>query len=312
MKKMTVFLTFLLIVAILSGCDSQNVKKGEIATFGQDENGENLYFELVCEDENLAFRITDKTELEVEDKDVLVFLGIAEDEFDFDYLSGAMTVTVVAGDEAESADSSLDDCVSGWYYAEKITVNRVNEVFYAVDEKPVIYLYPETETDVTVKLDYKGNLTCTYPKYQNGWQVTAHPDGALVDRNGKQYNYLYWEGVSPAEYDFSGGFCVKGEDSAEFLEETLSKLGLSRREANEFIVYWLPALEKNEYNLISFQTDAYTDNAPLYIAPAPDTLIRVFMAVKPLNAPIEIAEQKLSAPERKGFTVVEWGGAYIE
>ena len=35
--------------------------------------------------------------------------------------------------------------------------------------KPVIYLYPEEETAVTVKLDYAGALTCTYPAYGNGW-----------------------------------------------------------------------------------------------------------------------------------------------
>ena len=32
-----------------------------------------------------------------------------------------------------------------------------------VDYKPVIYLYPEEDTEVTVKLDYNGLLTCTYP-----------------------------------------------------------------------------------------------------------------------------------------------------
>ena len=35
-------------------------------------------------------------------------------------------------------------------------------------EKPVIYLYPEEVTDVTVQLDYDGQLTCTYPAYENG------------------------------------------------------------------------------------------------------------------------------------------------
>ncbi len=311
MKKLTAFLTILLVSAIIAGCDSGKLKKGEIATFGQDENGENMYFELVCEDENIAFRITEETELVVEDKGVLDFLGIAEDEFDFDFLSGAMTVTVVAGDAAESADSSLDDCVSGWYYAEKITVNRVNEVYYAVDEKPVIYLYPEKPTQVSVKLDYKGKLFCTYPKYDGGWEVTANPDGTLVDKDGKEYNYLYWEGTSPVEYDFSEGFCIKGADSAEFLEDALSRLGLSRREANEFIVYWLPCMEKNEYNLISFQSEVYTENAHLDITPAPDTFIRVFMATKPVSSPVEIPAQELSSPEREGFTVVEWGGAQV-
>ena len=111
--------------------------------------------------------------------------------------------------------------------------------------KPVIYLYPEKETEVSVKLETNGKLTCTYPRYNNGWEITASPDGTLTDRNGKAYNYLYWEGETFTEYDMSEGFCVKGNDTAEFLEYALGKLGLNRREANEFIVFWLPMMEKN-------------------------------------------------------------------
>ena len=181
------------------------------------------------------------------------------------------------------------------------------------DEKPVIYLYPETETEVTVSLDYHGELTCTYPAIseEGTWTVTAAPDGTLTDAAGQTYNYLYWEGVSDAEYDFSQGFCVPGADTAAFLEEALANLGLTRREANEFIVYWLPRMEGNPYNLIAFQTDAYTDRAVLTIAPEPDTLLRVFMAWRPLDAPVEIEPQALAAPERAGFTAVEWGGAEV-
>src|SRR5699024_4292342 len=113
------------------------------------------------------------------------------------------------------------------------------------------------------------------------------------------------------EYDFSEGFCVAGENTAEFLEDALVRLGLTRREANEFIVYWLPRMEQNEYNLISFQSEAYTDHARLSIQPEPDTVIRVFMAYKPLDHYQEIPEQSLSAPERSGFTVVEWGGSEL-
>lgn len=78
----------------------------------------------------------------------------------------------------------------------------------------------------------------------------------------------------------SKGFCVKGKDTAAFLEGALEQLGLTRREANEFIVYWLPHMEQNPYNIISFQTDAYTNAAELKVSPEPDTLIRVFMAWK--------------------------------
>lgn len=35
-------------------------------------------------------------------------------------------------------------------------------------EKPVIYLYPEQETEVEVQLDYDGTLICTYPEYNTG------------------------------------------------------------------------------------------------------------------------------------------------
>ena len=181
-----------------------------------------------------------------------------------------------------------------------------------VDYKPVIYLYPEEKTEVSVTLDYNGKLTCTYPSYNSGWTVTANPDGTLTDANGQTYNYLYWEGETNAQYDISKGFCVKGEDTAEFLEYALAELGLTRREANEFIVFWLPMMQNNEYNIISFQGVAYTDSAKLDIAPAPDTLIRVFMAWKASESYVNIPEQELNAPVREGFTVVEWGGTEIK
>ena len=177
------------------------------------------------------------------------------------------------------------------------------------DAKPVLYLYPEEKTAVTVRLDYDGALTCTYPAYEDGWTVTAAPDGTLTDASGQTYNYLYWEGISQGEYDFSQGFCVPGEDTAAFLEDALSRLGLTRREANEFLVYWLPQMEPNPYNLIAFQSATYTNRARLTVTPEPDSLLRVFMAWKSLDAPAEIPEQDLPAFDRTGFALVEWGGA---
>lgn len=180
----------------------------------------------------------------------------------------------------------------------------------AVTAKPVIYLYPEEETQVSVSLDFDGQLTSTYPAYEDGWTVEASPDGTLTDpATGRQYYCLFWEGIGPTEYDFSAGFCVAGENTAAFLEDALADLGLTEKEANEFIIYWLPKMEHNPYNLISFQTEAYTDSAALTIDPAPDTLIRVFMAWQGLDQPVEVEPQTLTTPDRTGFTAVEWGGA---
>ena len=176
------------------------------------------------------------------------------------------------------------------------------------DEKPVIYLYPEKETSVTVKISFDGELTCTYPAYDDGWEATAQPDGTLkID--GKEYSCLFWEGKSDTEYDFSEGFVVPGEETAEFLQEKLEHLGLTPREQNEFIIYWLPRMEENAYNLISFQQETYTDSARLEVVPEPDTVLRVFMAWKPLDQWIDVPEQQLTPTERKGFTLVEWGGS---
>lgn len=184
------------------------------------------------------------------------------------------------------------------------------EIYYG---KPVIYLYPQTAADITVRLP-QTQLTCTYPAYNDGWTVTADPDGTLVNHaDGKEYSYLFWEGVGPLETDFSEGFCIRGEDTAAFLQETLSALGLTPREYNEFIVWWLPQMQGNAWNLINFVWEEYDTAAPLDITPAPDTLLRVFMVWQASENFVEIPAPNLpTVPQRNGFTVIEWGGTEIE
>jgi len=183
--------------------------------------------------------------------------------------------------------------------------------------KPVIYLYPEEETSVKVKLEHNGQLVTTYPEYDGGWYVTAYPDGRIVDtKDGNEYSYLFWEGDGDVKYDLSRGYLIKGEDTADFLRRALSEMGLLPREYNEFIVYWLPLMQNNDYNFITFQNEAYKEAAKLYIDPSPDSLLRIFMAYKPVDSEDIYEYEGISAPEikgfeRKGFTVVEWGGTEI-
>ena len=176
--------------------------------------------------------------------------------------------------------------------------------------KPVLYLYPTEECDVTVTFAHPERLTTVYPAYNDGWRVTASPDGTLTDSRGRSYYALYWEESSDTPfYHFTDGFCVAGENSAAFLEEKLSALGFTEREANEFIIYWLPIMEANEYNIIRFELTAEREAAnALHITPKPDSLLRMAMHIKPSDSPVEIAEQVLPTFERSGFTAVEWGG----
>ena len=180
---------------------------------------------------------------------------------------------------------------------------------FATGAKPVIYLYPTETTEVTVKLELDGVFTSTYPNYNDGWTVTAQPDGTLTDAMGREYYCLFWEALLPkGKMDFDEGWCVKGEDTAAFLEGKLKEIGLSDKEANEFIIYWLPRMEHNAYNLISFQTEAYEDVAKLIVTPQPDSVLRVFMTWKPVAKFVELKPQTIAPFIREGFAVVEWGG----
>ena len=183
-----------------------------------------------------------------------------------------------------------------------------------IDEKPIIYLYPEETTQITVKLGNPENITCSYPEYEGGWNVIANPDGTLIDaKTGRKLYSLYWEGIQSGPVSLDEGFVVKGTDIAAFLEEKLEILGLNELEAEEFIIYWLPRLQKNEYNYIRFaKIDEINKNMPLEFSVEPDTLIRILMEYKALDGYIKVKEQKLETPERKGFAAVEWGGTEIK
>ena len=176
--------------------------------------------------------------------------------------------------------------------------------------KPVIYLYPLEETEVSVSLDIKGEFTITEPIYENGWTVVAKPNGTLLHQ-GKEYPYLFWEAKLQAQFDLNRGFCVAACDTETFLKEKLAYLGLNKKETAEFLEFWLPKMQQNPYNLITFQGEEYTSCAPLAVEPAPQSVIRVFMVYQPLQASIEIEPQALQPAAREGYALIEWGGAIL-
>ena len=180
-------------------------------------------------------------------------------------------------------------------------------------EKPILYLYPEKETTVAVDLELTHHeFIFTYPEYpMNGWEVIAEPNGDLTDvKTNRKYYALFWETKGkPYVENMDKGFVIKGEDTREFLEEKLEYLGLSYKEANEFLIYWLPKMERNKYNAIYFAFDEYEEMAKLNITPSPDTIIRIMMMFEGLDQAIDLEPQELpETPERKGFVAVEWGG----
>ena len=203
------------------------------------------------------------------------------------------------------------------------TINEIKAYYQVVSRescnshdlyKPMIYIYPTSDLDLKIKLVNDDKLTHTYPKYNNDWNVHVTKDGNIYDYKTKRNYYaLYWEGIDNTSINMNEGFVVKGEQTVTFLENKLSYLGLNDKEINEFIVYWLNKMEDNNYNFIRFRTmEEINEYMPLEFSQKPDTLIRVIMDFKPLNEKIDVKEQKLEKVERKGFTIVEWGGREIK
>ncbi|CAM9830566.1 unnamed protein product, partial [Ectocarpus fasciculatus] len=149
------------------------------------------------------------------------------------------------------------------------------------------------------------------------WKVHASPDGSLEDLStGREYPYLFWEADSTDGrvsrsfgLDVTRSFCVAGDAAAlypivdtrhpipllfstvafvirflrqgVFLDDALERLGLSMRERCDMVTYWLPQLESSAFNIIYFvDVERYEKAAHLTIAPAPDVMIRVFMAFR--------------------------------
>lgn len=175
--------------------------------------------------------------------------------------------------------------------------------------KPILYLYPKKTTKVTISFEHPEYLQTTYPKFTGEWRVTAHKNGDLYDDNNHYYYGLYWDEAKVHSVDFSSGFYVEGDNAIEFLEEKLNYIGLNRKEANEFIMYWLPILEKNEKSLVYFElTKERESYQKININPKPDSLLRVVIHVKKVDKKVNISEEKLDKFRRHGFSAVEWGG----
>jgi hypothetical protein len=178
--------------------------------------------------------------------------------------------------------------------------------------KPVIYLYPEKTTTVRVQVEPTGGFTKVEPDYpKGGWVVSATPESVLTNKpDGQVYPYLFWEGIAYNYEQPKQGFVFAKDQVGSEMRKLLAKAGMNEKETADFMEFWEEKLMVKPYVFVTLvpQTD-FDRMAPLTVEPKPDTVIRVFMDYTPLDAPITVEPLRIQTPERKGFTVVEWGGA---
>jgi hypothetical protein len=177
--------------------------------------------------------------------------------------------------------------------------------------EPIVYLYPEKPVEVSLKFGDKVNVTHSEPAYNKEWKIRAEPSGKLLDvENNKNYPYLFWEGWSYVYPRSDKGFVVRREKVGEFLADKLVDMGLNEQEKQDFMKAWLPEFKMSPYYFITFMNKEDIDRLyPISITPKPDTTIRILMDYKGLDKPMTVESLEIeSAPTRKGFVMVEWGG----
>jgi hypothetical protein len=194
-------------------------------------------------------------------------------------------------------------------------VEKIKKIFchfLAECGKPVIYLYPENPTKISIKVG--ADIKLSEPLYQNGWNVFAYPDGTIINSDGTKWDSLFWEGKGYGQYpQIKYGKVVPRENIKSEIEKDLKTFGLNQKEINDFMEFWLPLMPSDPYiRLTWLGTRQMQILAPLDIKPYPDTLIRVFLDFQGQSSPdTNLKPQQLQHYQRKGSTVVEWGGLLI-
>lgn len=179
-------------------------------------------------------------------------------------------------------------------------------------KKPNIYLYPETETEITVTFEKPEYLTSSIPDYTGAWTVTAAPDGTLTDAGGNSYGYLFYEAlVKKKAFQTEEGFLVPADKRNETFRRILTSYGFNEQETADFIEYWSNYLKDGaDYVMYPMLTDGVDAAMPVSFSVKPDSIYRIWFGFAFYDGG-EVKMPEITPIERKGFTVIEWGGAVL-
>lgn len=151
------------------------------------------------------------------------------------------------------------------------------------------------------------------PEYNDGWMVTASPDGTLTDKDKNSYGYLFYEAlVKRKAFSTEEGFVIPSNKRAEAFREILASYGFNEQETADFIEYWADYLKDGtDYVMYPMLTEGVDNAMPLTFSVKPDSIYRIWFGFAEYSSD-EITPPEIMPIVRKGFTVVEWGGAVLD
>lgn len=177
--------------------------------------------------------------------------------------------------------------------------------------KPNIYIYGAKGKRITVQFVQPELLIKTEPYYnsETGWIVDVGEDGTLTDLQSNEYGFLFYESMTEKRmFDTTEGFEISAENRVKEFENILSDMGFNESEIYDFIEFWNVKLDySKDYIMYPQYTDVVDRAMPVVISPIPDRIIRIwFVFEENQGQSFRMAEAK--PMQRKGYTVVEWGG----
>lgn len=226
----------------------------------------------------------------------------------------------------------------------RVYIKNASEPIHYEVKKPVIYCYSDKDVDFEFSLLPKGKLFFSYPpvfehelmanntsKKSYEWSISLK-NNILTDlRSDSIYPYLFWESVqndvhykvqthqswlnqylvSTTHYQ---GTVIAKNELLNYLDTTLTKIGLNSSEKTDFMTFWAPQMMKKDYYLIQFLQDEECEQFATYtIAPNPTKVNRLYMLYAGFDKLPNIVwkTQNLKKMDRKGFYLVDWGGVEV-
>lgn len=178
--------------------------------------------------------------------------------------------------------------------------------------KPNIYLYSEEPIEVDVRFTEEQWLTETIPEYSLGWNTRLHGDGDITCQN-EQYDFLFYESIaSQALVVKEGGWIVEASRREEQLLDILAQYDFNEEETEDFIEFWMEMLEEDvDYVMYPQDTACVDKQMPIVITPQPEQITRLWFAFEEYDGQ-EVKAPQITPIVRVGFTVVEWGGFFLD
>ena len=177
----------------------------------------------------------------------------------------------------------------------------------STQRKPNIYIYPEEDAELTIKIDFPngGRVTVSDPDYNQGWDISVSSAGVIDDK----YTFLFYECKTPNLCQYDEGWVVDREALSSFFESNLHELNFRDHELTDFLDYWIPRLNTSDKYIIYPQySDILEEMSRIKCTPSPLNINRICYVIRKFSS--ELSRPKEPATrmfDRAGFHIMEWG-----